>query len=193
MQRQVFVFDPPERFVAGTVGQPGERTYFLQARDAVQTVSVSLEKVQVTVLADRLEELLGEVERRRGKTQPSAIVDPKDPPPEPDQDVAPLDTPVEEQFRVGAMGLAWDAEADRIVVEAQAATDEPVDESTILEDVEEGPDALRVRITPAAAQAFIARARRVVAAGRPLCPLCALPLDAQGHICPRQNGYRRQT
>lgn len=182
MQRQVFVFDPPERFVAGTVGQPGERTFFLQARDAVQTVSVSLEKVQVSVLADRLEELLGEVRRRQGVTDPATD----------EPDVAPLDTPVEEQFRVGAMGLAWDAEADRIVVEAQAATDEPVDESTILEDVEEGPDALRVRITPAAAQAFIVRARRVIAAGRPLCPLCALPLDAAGHICPRQNGYRRQ-
>jgi uncharacterized repeat protein (TIGR03847 family) len=187
MQRQVFVFDPPERFVAGTVGQPGERTFFLQARDAVQTVSVSLEKVQVTVLADRLEELLGEVRRRRGEGEETLALDPTE------ADTAPLDTPVEEQFRVGAMGLAWDAEANRIVVEAQAATDEPVDESTILEDVEEGPDALRVRITPLAAQAFVARARRVVAAGRPLCPLCALPLDAQGHICPRQNGYRRQT
>src|SRR5215467_4616694 len=104
MQRQVFVFDPPERFVAGTVGQPGERTFFLQARDAAQTVSVSLEKVQVSVLADRLEELLGEVERRRGKAKPSAIVDPNDPPPDSDDaDTAPLDTPVEEQFRVGAM------------------------------------------------------------------------------------------
>ncbi|HEX3812782.1 MAG TPA: DUF3090 domain-containing protein [Mycobacteriales bacterium] len=186
MQRQVFVFDPPERFVAGTVGQPGERTFFLQARDAMQTVSVSLEKVQVSVLADRLEELLGEVQRRRGEEE-ALPVDPAEP------DTAPLDTPVEEQFRVGAMGLAWDAEADRIVVEAQAATEEPVDESTILEDVEEGPDALRVRITPVAAQSFVARARRVIAAGRPQCPLCALPLDAQGHVCPRQNGYRRQT
>jgi len=188
MQRQVFVFDPPERFVAGTVGQPGERVFFLQARDAAQTVSVSLEKVQVSVLADRLEELLGEVRRRQGA--PTVEVPPDD---VVEADTAPLDTPVEEQFRVGAMGLAWDAEADRIVVEAQAATDEPVDESTILEDVEEGPDALRVRITPSAAQAFVTRARRVIAAGRPLCPLCALPLDAQGHVCPRQNGYRRQT
>jgi uncharacterized repeat protein (TIGR03847 family) len=100
---------------------------------------------------------------------------------------------VDEEFRVGAMGLAWDGDAELVVVEAQAAGDEPADESTILEDVEEGPDVLRVRITSAEARAFVERARRVVSAGRPPCPLCGLPLDANGHICPRQNGYRRAT
>ncbi|HVX43188.1 MAG TPA: DUF3090 domain-containing protein [Mycobacteriales bacterium] len=183
MQRQVFSFDPPDRFVTGTVGQPGERTFYLQASGAGQTVSVALEKVQVSVLADRLEELLAEVRRRQGVEEaPETAVTP---------DLDPLDSPVEEQFRVGAMGLAWDAENDCIVVEAQAATEDPVDESTILEDVEEGPDALRVRISPDAARAFIDRARRVISAGRPSCPLCGLPLDPEGHICPRQNGYRR--
>jgi uncharacterized repeat protein (TIGR03847 family) len=185
MERQVFVFDPPDRFVAGTVGQPGERTFFLQASGGGQTVSVALEKVQVSVLADRLEELLAEVRRRSGEAEEDEAV------PATVQDMAPLDTPLDEQFRVGAMGLAWDADGERIVVEAQAATEEPVDEATILEDVDEGPDALRVRITADAARAFIERARRVLAAGRPPCPLCGMPLDADGHICPRQNGYRR--
>jgi uncharacterized repeat protein (TIGR03847 family) len=76
-------------------------------------------------------------------------------------------------------------------VEAVAAGDEPIDEEAILSDSDEGPDALRVTITPMAARAFVARARRVVAAGRPPCPLCSLPLDPAGHVCPRQNGYRR--
>ena len=58
------------------------------------------------------------------------------------------------------------------------------------EDVEEGPDVLRVRITAAEARSFVERARRVVCAGRPPCPLCGLPLDPAGHVCPRQNGYR---
>jgi uncharacterized repeat protein (TIGR03847 family) len=101
--------------------------------------------------------------------------------------------PIEEEFRVGAMGLAWDGDAQLVVVEAQASGDEPADESTILEDVEEGPDVLRVRITAEAARAFVERARRVVSAGRPPCPLCGLPLDAEGHVCPRLNGYRRGT
>lgn len=183
MARQVHLFDRPNRFVAGTVGQPGDRTFFLQATGAGRTVSVSLEKVQVTLLADRLEELLGEVQRRLGVpvAEPAAV----------EGDNEPLDTPVDEEFRVGAMGLAWDGDAELVVVEAQAAGEEPADEATILEDVEDGPDVLRVRITSAEARAFVERARRVVSAGRPPCPLCGLPLDPAGHICPRQNGYRR--
>ena len=182
MARQGHLFDRPSRFVAGTVGQPGDRTFYLQATGAGRTVSVALEKVQVALLADRLEELLGEVQRRLGAEVAAEAAG---------DDNEPLETPLDEEFRVGAMGLAWDGDAGLVVVEAQAAGDEPADESTILEDVEEGPDVLRVRITTAEARAFIERARRVVSAGRPPCPLCGLPLDAAGHICPRQNGYRR--
>ena len=184
MSRQVHLFDRPRRFVAGTVGQPGDRTFYLQASGEGRTVSVALEKVQVALLADRLEELLGEVQRRLGVDLPET---------EPGEDLDPLETPIEEEFRVGAMGLAWDGDEHVVVVEAQAAGDEPADEATILEDVEEGPDVLRVRITADSARAFVERARRVIAAGRPPCPLCGLPLDADGHICPRQNGYRRGT
>jgi uncharacterized repeat protein (TIGR03847 family) len=181
--RQVFLFDRPSRFVAGTVGQPGDRTFYLQASDAAgRVVSVALEKTQVQVLADRMNELLDEVASRPGAVvPPDAEVD----------DLEPLTAPVDEEFRVAAMGLAWDGEAQAVVVEAVAAGEEPVDEDAILSDSEEGPDALRVTITPAAARAFVVRARRVVAAGRPSCPLCSLPLDPSGHVCPRQNGYRR--
>ena len=183
MARQVFLFDPPDRFVAGTVGQPGDRTFYLQASDeAGRTVSVALEKAQVQVLAERMDELLDEIANR------AAVVVP----PEADvDDLEPLTAPVDEEFRVAAMGLAWDGDEDAVVVEAVAAGEEPVEEDAILSDSDEGPDALRVVITPAAARAFVARARRVVAAGRPACPLCSLPLDPAGHVCPRQNGYRR--
>ena len=185
MPRQVHLFERPARFVAGTVGQPGDRTFYLQASDdAGRTVSVALEKTQVQVLADRMNELLDEVAGRANTVIPpdaDADVD----------DLEPLAAPVDEEFRVAAMGLAWDGNAEAVVVEAVAATDEPIDEEAILSDSDEGPDALRVTITPMAARAFIARARRVVAAGRPPCPLCSLPLDPAGHVCPRQNGYRR--
>lgn len=182
MARQVYLFEQPERFVAGTVGEPGERTFYLQATGAGRTVSVALEKLQVSLLADRLEELLEEVQRRLGVQMPDQKAV---------EDLGPLDMPVDEEFRVGAMGLAWDADDGVVVVEAQAQGDEPTDETTILEDVEAGPDVLRVKITPQDAREFVDRARRVVAAGRPPCPLCGLPLDVNGHICPRQNGYRR--
>jgi uncharacterized repeat protein (TIGR03847 family) len=185
MSRQMFFFDRPDRFVAGTVGQPGDRTFYLQARGGGRVVSVALEKVQVSLLADRLEELLDEVRRQLGEDLPDAV--------DGSGDTEPLESPVDEEFRVGAMGLAWDGEEHLVVIEAQAAGDEPADEETILADVEDGPDALRVRITAEEARSFVQRARRVLAAGRPPCPLCGQPLDATGHICPRQNGYRRST
>jgi uncharacterized repeat protein (TIGR03847 family) len=90
------------------------------------------------------------------------------------------------------MGLAWDGDAELVVVEALAQAETEADaEVEPLSDDETGPDALRVRLTAEMARAFIVRAQRVVAAGRPPCPLCSLPLDAEGHICPRQNGHRR--
>ncbi len=183
MSRQLYVFDRPRRFVAGTVGQPGDRTFYLQVTDGPRTVSVALEKTQVSVLAERMSELLDEV-ADRGTAVPSAAVV---------NDLDPLHSPVDEEFRVAAMGLAWDSDNASVIVEAVAGGegDEPVDEDQILSDADEGPDALRVKITPVAARAFVDRARRVVSSGRPPCPLCALPLDPEGHVCPRQNGYRR--
>jgi uncharacterized repeat protein (TIGR03847 family) len=183
--RQVYVFDPPERFVAGTVGQPGDRTFYLQASAAGRTVSVALEKVQVQVLADRLEELLDTVRRTTDADVP--VVASREL-----EDTAPLDAPVEEEFRVGTMGLAWETDGERLVVEALAQpTDEEQAAVEPLSESDEGPDVLRVRLTAEMARAFITRALRVVAAGRPPCPLCNLPLDPEGHICPRQNGHRR--
>jgi uncharacterized repeat protein (TIGR03847 family) len=181
MGRQFFLFERPRRFVAGTVGVPGQRTFYLQAAQDSRVVSVALEKSQVAVLADRLEQLLDEVVNRTGTALPAT-----------ENDVEALEQPVDEEFRVSAMGLAWDGDAGLVVIEAQAPSEDAViAEQTLLEDVEEGPDALRVLLEPGRARAFIERARRVISAGRPPCPLCGLPLDPEGHICPRQNGYHR--
>ena len=185
MPRQVFFFDPPERFVAGTVGQPGDRTFYLQASGEGRTVSVALEKLQVQVLAERLEELLETVRRQTDAEVPVRA-------PQELEDTAPLDAPVEEEFRVGTMGLAWETDAERLVLEALAQPDDDSEAAVEpLTDADEGPAVLRVRLTAGMARSFIVRALRVVAAGRPPCPLCSLPLDPEGHICPRQNGHRR--
>jgi uncharacterized repeat protein (TIGR03847 family) len=184
MPRQFHLFERPRRFVAGTVGTPGDRTFYLQAADGLRIVSVALEKAQVIVLADRIEQLLDEVVTRTGTALPASG----------DTDTEALEQPVDEEFRVGAMGLAWDGDAGLVVIEAQAPVeDNDIAEQTLLEDVEDGPDALRVRIEPGLARAFVERARRVVSAGRPPCPLCGLPLDPAGHVCPRQNGYHRSS
>ncbi|MDT0451290.1 MULTISPECIES: DUF3090 domain-containing protein [Streptomyces] len=194
MSRQVFLYDPPDRFVAGTVGLPGRRTFFLQASAAGRVTSVALEKAQVEALAERIDELLDEVVRRTGGNAPVPAVAPVEL-----ADAAPLDTPVEEEFRVGTMALAWDGDGERMVVEAQAlveleaGTDEDLAEAEerLLQDELNGPPMLRVRLTGTMARAFAKRALEVVNAGRPPCPLCSLPLDPEGHVCPRQNGYRR--
>ena len=184
MARVIHVFRQPDRFVAGTVGEPGDRTFFLQAAEDGRLVSVVLEKTQLSVLADRIGSLLEEVQRRFGAEVPESAPDDL-------VDTEPLTVPVEEEFRVGTMGLGWDAESTAVVVELLAATEEEVDEAVVLDDTEEGPDAVRVFLTPPAARAFAARADRVVNAGRKPCPLCEEPLDPSGHVCPRQNGYRR--
>jgi uncharacterized repeat protein (TIGR03847 family) len=187
MPRNVFVFDPPERFVVGTVGEPGQRTFYLQARGDGRVVSVALEKGQVSLLADRAADLLDELLRQTGGATSVPAVAPTTV-----NDLDPLDAPIEEEFRVGALGLGWDLEDERLVIEAQAMTDDPeAPEPIIGDDSPEGPDVLRIRITGAMARAFIARAQAVVSAGRPPCPFCSQPLDPSGHICPRANGYRR--
>jgi uncharacterized repeat protein (TIGR03847 family) len=178
----VYSFDPPERFVAGTVGQPGERTFYLQARAGTLTTSVVLEKGQVAQLAERLEELLDEVARRTGgdtTVGPSAL-----------GDDGPLELPLNEDFTVGAIALAWDHDGERVIIEAQELTDEQPLEPLADDVPEDGPGVLRVRITAADARAFSRRALKVVGQGRPPCSLCGLPLDPAGHVCPRQNGHR---
>jgi len=180
----VYAYDPPDRFVAGTVGQPGQRAFYLQAAASGRVTSVALEKGQVSQLAERLDELLDEVLRRTGGSAAIPAVAP-----EALTDDGPLEQPLMEDFRVGAIALAWDGDSERVIIEAQELSDEPIEPLTE-ELPEDGPAILRVTITAAAARAFAKRALQLVTAGRPPCPLCGLPLDASGHICPRQNGHR---
>jgi len=182
--RRAFVFDPPDRFIAGTVGAPGSRTFFLQAREGTRVVSVALEKTQVAVLAERLGRLLLELEQRGIANLTSAAI--------PD-DVGPLDEPLNEAFRAGTLTLGWDGERETVLIEARAETEED-DDPEAFEAIEElgddpdGPDLFRVRITAPVARSFVERAIRTVRSGRPPCPLCGNPLDPQGHLCPRRNG-----
>jgi uncharacterized repeat protein (TIGR03847 family) len=191
MPRQIFVYDPPERLVVGTVGQPGERTFFLQARSTGQLTSVVLEKVQVAALAERLDQLLDEVVRASGGTAAVPAVAPREL-----EDTLPLEQPIVEEFRVGALGLGWDPETERVVLEALAVSestdpdaDDDDDPALLSDDDAEGPDVLRVRITGGVARAFTKRALAIVAAGRPPCQFCGQPLDPESHVCARSNGH----
>lgn len=183
MSRRVFSFDPPDRFVCGAVGQPGQRTFFLQAAKGRQVVSVALEKVQVAVLAERLAALLLGLRERGVDVDWSR-----------EPDAQPLTEPIREEFRVGAMTLAWDAEREQVVIEAREITDADGEDEPDQSEVEEfdgpdGPDMVRVSLQPGEAQAFVTRAVAVMRAGRLPCPNCGQPLDPGGHFCPRRNGY----
>ena len=180
-------YDAPDRFVAGTVGQPGERAFFLQAREGNRITSVSCEKQQVSVLAEHLDRVLDEVRRR------SAGEAPVPPPAGRTSDTEPLDAPIAEEFRVGTMTIAWDPSIDRIVIELFSNVDEGEEETAeapVTEEVE-ADEVFVVKITAAYARDFVARAQALISAGRPPCPFCLQPIDPAGHICPRANGYRR--
>ena len=184
-------FDPPERFVAGTVGPPGQRTFFLQARTGTRVTSVALEKQQVVVLAERIEELLDEL---LASAEPESTIPAM--PPVSLEDNGPLEQPIVEEFRAGTMTLSWDAEDERVVIEVFPIMDDPVVEPGTPEEeiVEPEPEeVLLVRLPAGLARAFAKRAQAVVSAGREPCPFCGGPLDPEGHLCPRANGFRRTT
>lgn len=166
------VYEDPDRFVAGTVGEPGERAFFIQAKSAQRLTSVALEKAQVQAIAARLEVMVAEVK----KSDPLiAIV--KAP-----TDDAPLESPIDTEFQVGAISLAWNEQTQRICLELYELEDDEEDaEGEILE----------VNISVGVALSFATRSKAVVNAGRLPCPFCAIPIDPRGHLCPRANGYRR--
>jgi uncharacterized repeat protein (TIGR03847 family) len=191
MASVIHSFDPPERFVAGTVGPPGQRTFFLQARTGARVTSVALEKQQVLVLAERIDELLDDLISSGGSVSVIPAITPVD-----QVDIGPLEQPIVEEFRAGTMTLSWDAKDERVVVEVFPFTEEAVVEPGTPEEEIEEPEpeeVLVVRLPAGLARAFSKRAQIVVSAGREPCPFCGSPLDPTGHLCPRANGFRRTT
>ena len=186
-------YDPPERFVAGTVGTPGSRTFFLQARAGVRITSVALEKQQVEILGERIDELLDELMTADGVTSMIPAITPVE-----QVDNGPLDQPIVEEFRAGTITLSWDTDDERVVVEVfpVVEVDVPIeaDEDDLVDlpiDEPEPDELFVVRLTPAQARVFASRAASVVSAGRPACQFCGGPVDPAGHLCPRANGFRR--
>ena len=181
MPTRVHDFDWPDRIVVGTIGRPGERTFYLQVRSGTRTVSIALEKQQSALLAEKIDEILDQLLTVEGN--PFSV--PTGTPPElVDND--PLDT-VEEDFRAGTMSLGWDPTTAQVVIEAYPLAEDDADD---IDDTAQVPDPddvdsemLLVRIPVGTARAFAKRTREVVGAGRPACPLCGYPVDPDGHTC----------
>ncbi len=166
------VFTHPDRCVAGTIGEPGERAFFIQARNRGRVISVALEKAQVQAIANRLELIVAEVKKSNPLISIESVP----------QDDAPLETPVDEEFQVGAISLAWN-EIDKLISFELYELEED-------ENDEEG-QVLEINFSLGMAIAFVQRSKALVNAGRLPCPFCAIPIDPRGHLCPRANGYRR--
>jgi uncharacterized repeat protein (TIGR03847 family) len=183
LNHRVIEFTEPQRFTVGTVGLPGERTFFIQAEDGPRLISVSLEKSQVQALADRLVFMLREIKQ----VIPNFSI--KDLP----KDEKSLSTPIEEEFRVGLIGIAFDQSTELIQIDLQAVSEEDQEDAQFVDvdDLSSDRDILRISITPSEASRFSKRASVVVGAGRLPCPFCGGPIDSRGHLCPRANGYRR--
>lgn len=174
MTEIVHGFDWPDRFVTGTTGEPGARTFFLQAHQGNRLVSVALEKEQSAALADGVDAVLDQLmaeEPNRYSIPPEA--------PEGLADDGPLEEPVSEQFRAGDMRLAWDASTAQVVIQVARL----VTEEQLLLDPDAAEETLVVRLPVGAARAFAERTRSIVSQGRPICPICEEAMDPEGHIC----------
>ena len=198
-----FDFESPDFFTTGTVGVPGRRTFYLQARETGSVVTLKLEKEQIRALAEYLAKLLNDLPKPETLPRDMALLE-----------------PVNEAWVVGSLGVAYDEAADRILIVAEelseeAEDDEEDDDEETAEETaaEEGPRGARApaeppepaeaaepseppdtakarfRLTRPQAAAFVERARSLVQAGRPSCRLCGLPMDPDGHTCPGTNGH----
>jgi uncharacterized repeat protein (TIGR03847 family) len=165
-------FDLPDvdRFTAGTIGEPGARVFYLQAVAGTQVVSLQLEKGQVGALAQYLAELLHDLPSPADEEVP--------------QDME-LTSPVIPEWIVGQLGVVFDEGRDRMIVRAdEIGLDEDADDEVTL-------GMARVALTRGQVQAFVVRATLLLSSGRPTCPLCARPIDPEGHMCIKTNGHKK--
>lgn len=171
-------FEQVDRFTTGTAGPPGRRTFFIQAVDGTRVVTLKMEKQQVAALADTLDGMLSDLPIDEGRG-------------EIDLDLV---QPIVAEWAVGAMGVAYDDESDRILLVAEQfveTQDNRSDDGALpddtLDSAGDGPESVRFRVSLGQAAAFVAHAHDLVAAGRPPCVFCGQPRDPDGHACPRMN------
>lgn len=174
MTSQQWSFDQPDRFIVGTIGAPGEREFYFQVRQKNILISLATEKSQAAALAERITTIIREIK----KSAPLSAVNPAP------VDDLPLELPLDSEFVVGAIGIAFDPSLLEIEISFRAEDGDEV------EDEDSGP-IVEIHLDLSMALAFAQRTMALVAAGRPLCPFCISPIDPRGHLCPRANGYRR--
>ena len=165
----------PEIFTADYVGSPGERSFYVQARDSSATHSYEIEKQQIVALAEKLREVLVLVDQEDTVLATEPARDP----------ALALAQPIEPDYRIGTIGLAYDESSDVVLVILQPADAEETDEVIIESDAGD-----RLLLRRDQVRAFVLHATSILSEGRPICQLCGLPIDPEGHRCPASNGQR---
>ena len=186
MSRINYNHDFVERFVVGTVGPPGDRSFFLQIQSPTYSNCVAVEKSQVAALSERFKEMIRELRRNKiaslDELALSSSLENRE-----------MEFPITEDFRVGIIGISWDIDRQRIDLEIQAISDEDIEELISGEngDNDDLPDVINAPLRIFQVRNFCVLADALISAGRQPCPFCGLPIDSEGHLCPRSNGYRR--
>jgi uncharacterized repeat protein (TIGR03847 family) len=173
MPYQTFDLRPVDRITTDAIGEPGERVFYLQARQGNLLVTVICEKEHVALLSQAVDQVL----LQRAGNDADAVIEP-DPIIHGGMD---LEYPLDPAFRAGRVNLGLDQDSDYFVVIAYEVLDEEDDTP---------PSVARFWATPAQMRAFSIHGHEIVAAGRPICSMCGQPIDPEGHFCPRRNGHR---
>ncbi|MGH2830988.1 MAG: DUF3090 family protein [Actinomycetota bacterium] len=173
-----FNLDPVTRITAGAVGEPGQRTFFIQVRSDQELVTLQAEKQQVQVLSTTLGQLLEAI----AEAGAEAGEEPPDEAPPPAEADLELEEPLVPEWRIGPLAIEVDEDRMMIVLIAQ---------ESLPDESEDEPATARFVATPAQMRVLSEQAERVCSAGRPRCQFCGFPLEPEGHVCPAQNGHRR--
>jgi uncharacterized repeat protein (TIGR03847 family) len=176
MASYAFDLKPCSRLTVGAIGPAGQRTFYLQGIKGRQVVSLVIEKQQAQALSAGIDELLQEVEEQY----------PSDREPEPAPGNLSLLDPVTPRFRIGRLGLGYEAEDDLLVIFAQEMLSEE-------EAAQREPAVGRFWASREQMTALSAHIKKLAAAGRPICALCGNPIDPDGHFCPPSNGHASTT
>jgi uncharacterized repeat protein (TIGR03847 family) len=155
-----------QRLRADALGEPGQRRFRIMAIIDGDTHIVWMEKQQLQALGMAIEQLLEQV-----PGDEEIVIDA--------EPAVEFDEATRHQFRVGRIELGYDVGQNRVVISA----------FDIQQEDEEEAATLVMRLDLRQSAELSADAATIVAAGRPLCPMCGQPMDPEGHVCPQQNGH----